>query len=463
MSIVTVQIGQCGNQIGEKLFETLIADNSYNFNSQKSQFKTHLNENYVQESEHRFFTRDDDDYNNKSPLYARSILIDMESKVVNKLLNNNNSLKGFIFRDKNSYTQKKGSGNNWSYGYCVNGPQSLPKVKEIIRKEAERCDRLASFFICMSLAGGTGSGVGSFYTEYLRDEYPRTTIVNNCVWPFSTGEVILQNYNFLLTLNKLYEHADALILHENDSLNQICKRIYNIIDSKKSTCSKKEINFDDLNAIIGHQLASIIQPSCSAFESKNYLNDLVSDLCSHNDFKLLSLNHFPHLSKQAIEFSSFQWGGLYKSAARELMFNQNECEINSSIVKMISMSLFARGGVKSSFDEQNEIMRSYFDANYTRKTFTSDLLGDAYLLLCSPIRLWYHERMFNSYEKSLSVLCNSQLPALKIDSQIVNKAWKMYSSKAYLHQYLRYESFEGEDMLNAFIFAEQLIKNYRKL
>ncbi len=50
----------------------------------------------------------------------------------------------------------------------MNGPKSKEKISDLIRKEAERCDRLSSFMVCMSLAGGTGSGVGSYYTEILR-------------------------------------------------------------------------------------------------------------------------------------------------------------------------------------------------------------------------------------------------------------------------------------------------------
>jgi hypothetical protein len=198
MSIITVQIGQCGNQIGEKLFETLISD-CYDCSTLylNSRSRTHfvsnhvrrLNENYLQESTSRFFTENESSTGTASfsgmndesenALYARSVLIDMESKVVNKLLYNQGNTK-LKFRDKNSYTQKKGSGNNWyyfnkrslpitkiypslfsckfllarSYGYCINGPTSVEKVEDIFRKEAERCDRLASFFICMSLAGG---------------------------------------------------------------------------------------------------------------------------------------------------------------------------------------------------------------------------------------------------------------------------------------------------------------------
>ena len=122
-----------------------------------------LNKNYITDSIDRFFTyeqyQDEQELknsNNAYTMYGRSVLIDMESKVVNKLLYNlpgNNKCK---FREENSYTQKKGSGNNWSYGYCLNGPNSRDKIEDMMRKEVERCDRLASFLICMSMAGGTG-------------------------------------------------------------------------------------------------------------------------------------------------------------------------------------------------------------------------------------------------------------------------------------------------------------------
>jgi len=57
----------------------------------------------------------------------------------------------------------------------------------------------------MSLAGGTGSGMGTFVTEMLRDEYPRRFILNQVVMPYQTGEVIVQSYNALLTLSHLYQ------------------------------------------------------------------------------------------------------------------------------------------------------------------------------------------------------------------------------------------------------------------
>lgn len=115
MSIVTIQIGQCGNQIGEKLFETISSDC---FEYKHCGVEKIQNNAYVNESKIRFFTETD---SKNDSLMAKSVLIDMESKVVNKLVSSNYPTQpnssGWKFRANNSYTQKKGSGNNWYIEY----------------------------------------------------------------------------------------------------------------------------------------------------------------------------------------------------------------------------------------------------------------------------------------------------------------------------------------------------------
>ena len=126
MSIITVQIGQCGNQIGEKLFETIISDcfDTISPNRLKnSSYNSKSNEKYVTESKTRFFTENATEpelklSDSKEEIwYPRAVLIDMENKVVSKLVNKSNnqnkSTPQWLFREANSYTQKKGSGNNW--------------------------------------------------------------------------------------------------------------------------------------------------------------------------------------------------------------------------------------------------------------------------------------------------------------------------------------------------------------
>ena len=48
---------------------------------------------------------------------------------------------------------------------------------ECVRRAAESCDSLQSFFILHSLGGGTGSGLGSYILHRLQDAYPE---VNFC-------------------------------------------------------------------------------------------------------------------------------------------------------------------------------------------------------------------------------------------------------------------------------------------
>lgn len=74
--------------------------------------------------------------------------------------------------------------------FCVHGPRHADVVEELVRREAERCDRLAGFMAMMSVAGGTGSGVGTYVTQRLRDVHPKSFILNHLVWPYGTGEVL---------------------------------------------------------------------------------------------------------------------------------------------------------------------------------------------------------------------------------------------------------------------------------
>ena len=54
------------------------------------------------------------------------------------------------------------------------------------------------------------------------------------------------------------------------------------------------------------------------------------------------------------------------------------------------------------------------------------------------------------------------MPVYKIDN-LIEKAWKMFTAKAYIHQYTKYENFEEEQLLNAFISTEQIVKNYKNI
>ncbi len=53
-------------------------------------------------------------------------------------------------------------GNNWALGYLLNGPSCLEAVGDMLDRELEKCDMIDGLLTTMSLAGGTGSGVGTY-------------------------------------------------------------------------------------------------------------------------------------------------------------------------------------------------------------------------------------------------------------------------------------------------------------
>lgn len=46
---------------------------------------------------------------------------------------------------------------------------------------------------------------GSFTTDLLREMYPSTVMLNSVIWPYTSGEVIVQNYNSVLSLSRLHD------------------------------------------------------------------------------------------------------------------------------------------------------------------------------------------------------------------------------------------------------------------
>ena len=53
-------------------------------------------------------------------------------------------------------------------------------------------------------------------------------MLSHCVWPYESGEVIVQSYNTLLTLSGLVDAADGVIIVQNETLHAAAKTMYNI-------------------------------------------------------------------------------------------------------------------------------------------------------------------------------------------------------------------------------------------
>lgn len=86
-----------------------------------------------------------------------------------------------------------------------------------------------------SIAGGTGSGLGSFLLERLNDKFPKKLIQTYSVFPNTTADVVVQPYNSLLAMKRLANHADSVVVLDNAALTRIvADRLHGVADAAAS-------------------------------------------------------------------------------------------------------------------------------------------------------------------------------------------------------------------------------------
>ena len=72
-----------------------------------------------------------------------------------------------------------------------------------------------------SIAGGTGSGLGSRLMEKFKDQYGKAQLVNIVIWPHPSGETPLQNYNSCFTTSFLQKYSDSVVIFQNEELMKL--------------------------------------------------------------------------------------------------------------------------------------------------------------------------------------------------------------------------------------------------
>ncbi|KAJ2231063.1 gamma-tubulin [Coemansia sp. RSA 1722] len=209
--IITIQTGQCGNQIGAEFWKQLCLEHGIGSDGMLEDYATGGNDR----KDVFFYQADDDHY------IPRSILVDLEPRVINNVME---STYGNLYNPENIYISKDGSGagNNWASGYSQ-GERICEDILEMLDREADNSDSLEGFNLLHSIAGGTGSGLGSFMLERLSDRYPKKLLQTYSVFPNNedSSDVVVQPYNSLLTLKRLAKSVDCVIVLDNAALTRI--------------------------------------------------------------------------------------------------------------------------------------------------------------------------------------------------------------------------------------------------
>lgn len=233
--IISLQAGQCGNQIGSAFWQTISeehgidASGSY-IGTSDTQLER-VGVYYSEGSEGRYV--------------PRAVLLDLEPGVLNNI--KSGSL-GSMFRPDNFVYGQSGAGNNWAKGHYTEGAELIESVLDVVHKEIEMCDVLQGFQVSHSLGGGTGSGMGTLLVSKIREDYPDRMLCTYSIMPSpKVSDTVVEPYNCTLSVHQLIENTDIVFSIDNEALYNICNH----------TLKKEKPDYSDLNRLVSGVMSGV--------------------------------------------------------------------------------------------------------------------------------------------------------------------------------------------------------------
>ncbi|XP_033114487.1 tubulin delta chain-like [Anneissia japonica] len=407
MTTVYTCIGQCGNQLGQQFFKTVI-----NNGEQRSPF----------------VCRDDK---------IRSLNVDSETKVLRHLTKDT---KKSLLREDNVVCGRKGRGANWAFGYhgLRNDEEKLlDSCLDAFRKEVERCDCYNGTVMMHSLCGGTGSGFGSRLCEAIRDDYPMAYIQSVVVAPFQTGESPLQNYNATLCMAWLQRYSDSVFLYYNE---EMLHRLSGLNVSKQVRDEAK-VTINDINQHIAESLAGLYKPvmSTGGVSNGNEPWEVLQSVCPMPSHKFA---HVIHTSQ-----SKSSWEVITSTLLRKLRRYDKDGRAFSSLANLA----VARGDKMSSFSKTSKSIENKIKAAYNCVRWNP-----------FPVDFWISKDNIiqgRTGAASLTICANSS-SVVEYADNVLGKTRRMLEAGAYLHLYLNHGC-EQDDFTEAYDTVQCIIDNYR--
>lgn len=233
--IVHIQVGQCGNQVGTKFWETISKEHGIDLSGK------YVGDNERQLDRARVYY----DLSSSGKYVPRAVLVDLEPGT---MISVRDGQYKDLFRPDNIIFGQNGAGNNWAKGHYTEGAELVDGIMDILRKESEKSDLLQGFQLTHSLGGGTGAGLGTLLVSKIKEEYPDRMLATFSVVPSpKVSDTVVEPYNATLSIHQLVENADQTFCIDNDALYDICH----------NTLKLKTPSYDKLNTLVSLVMSGV--------------------------------------------------------------------------------------------------------------------------------------------------------------------------------------------------------------
>eukprot|EP01083_Nonionella_stella_P149304 473977_1 len=192
--VLTLNIGQCGIQLGQAVWEQYCAEHGIDESGKK------------EKSEDRSFLCFYEE-TGAGQFVPRNLMVDLEPNVIDDVKNSQYSK---IFHPEFLLAGKEDAANNFARGHYTVGKEMIDKVNDRLRKLVDNCDNVQGFVINHAVGGGTGAGLGALILERIAVDYRKKSKLGFEVYPSPTiSTCVVEPYNamLMLTTHCLVDHT----------------------------------------------------------------------------------------------------------------------------------------------------------------------------------------------------------------------------------------------------------------
>jgi len=409
--IVTLQAGQCGNQIGHRFWQVVSGEHSidrqghYNGNNDKQLRRMPVY--YSESSTGRFV--------------PRTLLFDMEPGTLNFI---RSSEWGSLYHPNAYIFGRTGAGNNWAKGYYGDGAQLVSAVKDQVRKVMETCVSPQGIAIFHSTGGGTGSGSCANLMETLSHDYPKYVRISYSVYPSpKVSDVVVEPYNCVLTQTRLIEDVEQVVCLDNEALYRVCSDTLEIMQP----------TYDDLNRlcslIVTGLTASTRFPGKLNIDLRKNLVNLVPSTRLHFLCPAFAPLHTPKVD----DYRNFSVADLTSQ-----VFDKSNllCNLDFGSGKMLAAGVIYRGDIPT--QQVDEELRR----------IQTQLSNEFVSFIPRNVKMSVVDVPHAGFTRSATMLLNTTAIA-SMFRRVTTNFNAMYSKQAFLHWYTS-AGMEDQDFSEAY-------------
>ncbi|PAV89086.1 hypothetical protein WR25_08941 [Diploscapter pachys] len=432
-SLMSVHVGQCGNQLAQSFWKSLCDEHGIDERGQP------IHDMDPTDNKEMFFYQADDNH-----YIPRAILIDLEPRVINGMMQHKDF--GHLFNQDNIYlsTHGGGAGNNWASGYHQARNLSTSKMilfSEVYEEIMDKIVREAENEDVMYL---------SFLSSFDKKVIQTYSVFAN--QDDGAGDVVVHPYNSILSMQRLIEFPTHTVVLDNSALHRLASGKFRT----------ETPTFDHINSLVARIMSTTTAPY--------RFNSLMIPSIRHLNIAPFSPLHFLQsgFSPVVDPNTTFTRKTSVADIVRYLLKPSSMMVSTANRAKpddcVIAAYLMLQGQIDPMDLHRLESSTDGILQSVRRPPFFTTNPLNIFEIPSSPyIKPQYKAGFLNEFLIVSGLILNNSTSIAPLFEMLMGKFDKLRSKKAFLDRFEKEASFDLAMMDEAKMAVEDLVEHYKSI